>query len=276
VRRGSRWGRGALLAATALLLTRGARAQDTCATAYEAAQERRRGHELSRSRAELRLCERACPTKLAEDCSGWRREVEAELGSVVLDVRDAAGQAAPGVRVTLDGAPLVSGVAGEPVEMDPGKHTLLFDDASGRHAEAEVTLAPGEKGRAVSVRVSLRPLPAPLLAPARPPPAVTHSPAAYVLGIAGLLGLSAGAVLGIKGQVERAGLAQSCSPRCDRATQVDPIAAEWWGGAIAATAGAALLGIGGAVWIAEGRTGGSAALVSVVPGPGWVGVVGRF
>lgn len=259
-----------------LFASRGARAQDTCATAYESAQELRLRHELSRSRAELRLCERACPKKLADDCSGWRREVEAQLASVVLDARDAGGQVPAGVRVTLDGAPLAAVGAGEAVELDPGKHTLVFEDAAGGRAQADVTLEPGEKGRAVSVRFP--PLPAP---PAPRPPLAprVRSAAAPVLGAVGLAGLIAGASLGIKGQVDRAALARTCAPRCDRATQVDPIAAEWWGAAIAALAGAALVGTGAAVWIVEGRAGtpaGAALVVTVVPGPGWVGVTGRF
>ena len=202
--------------------------------------------------------------------------MEAELGSVLLDVRDASEQPAVPTRTTVDGAPLVDALPGAPVDLDPGRHTLVFEDGAGGRVQAEVTLATGEKGRRVSVRFPARAAPVPPAVPALPVTRGGHSAAAYVLGATGLAGLSVGAVLGIKGQVQRAALEQSCAPRCDRATQVDPIAAEWWGGAAAALVGGALLGAGGVVWLVEGRPAGTAVTVGVAPGPGWVGVVGRF
>jgi hypothetical protein len=265
---------GALLVSLSVLGSAAAQAQDTCATAYESAQELRRGRELARSRVELRLCERACPKKLAEDCSGWRREVEAELASVILDARDAEGRTIVGARVTADGAPLGASIPAEPVELDPGAHVLVFEDEAGGRVRVEIKLAPGEKGRAVSVRF---PRPPPPLSSAPPPPSArAHSAAPYVLGIAGLAGLTAGAILGIKGQVERASLERSCAPTCNKATQVDPIATEWLAGAVSAVAGTALLGAGVAVWVGEERAGRAPARVVLAPGPRWLGVKGRF
>jgi len=268
----------ALAAALALLLpSPAARAQETCAMAYESAQELRRGHELSRSRTELRLCERSCPKKLAEDCTAWLRDVEAELATVLLDVRDADGQPLARVHVTADGAPLVDAIPTEPVEIDPGTHTLVFEDETGARAQAVVTLAPGERGRGVSVRFP-RPVAAPLpVVPLPPAPvAVHHSPAAFVLGGLGLAGLAAGAILGIKGLVDRSNLAATCAPGCNLMTQVDPIAREWWGGAGAAIAGGVLLGSGIVVWVVEERSGKAKAPVLPVARARWVGVLGRF
>jgi hypothetical protein len=276
-----RRGRGAGVAvAAALLASLGAtraRAQDTCADAYEGAQERRRSHELSRARADLRLCERACPKKLAEDCSGWRREVEAELGSVVLDARDADGRALGRVRASADGAPLVEALSPDPVDLDPGPHVIVFEDEAGARVRVEITLAPGEKGRRVSATFP-RPPPPVAPPPPPPPPPRSHSPVSYVLGAVGLAGLGVGAILGIKGQVEKAALEQSCAPRCNKATQVDPIAAEWWGGAAGAIAGGALLAAGVAVWIgeAQARGPGPQARVVLSPAPGGIRVLGTF
>jgi hypothetical protein len=263
---------GAAVVALAVLAPLGARAQDTCAKAYESAQELRRGHELTRARAEMRLCERACPKQLGEDCSAWRREVEAEIASVVLDVRAPDGKPLAKVRITVDGTPLLDATPGDPVELDPGAHTLAFEDEAGARVEAQVKLDPGERGRTVAVRFPApRPVPPP---PPPPPPPRVHTPLPYVLGGVGLAGLTVGAVLGIKGQVDRASL--TCAPRCNKATQVDPIAAEWWTGAAAAIAGGALLGGGVVVWLVEDRGAKARTAVALVPGPGWIGVAGRF
>lgn len=91
--------------------------------------------------------------------------------------------------------------------------------------------------------------------------------------------LTAGAALGVKGQLDRESLQGSCAPRCDKATQVDPIADEWLAAAVTAVAGAVLAGSAVAVWFVEARTGRAPAPVThvtLVPGPGWVSVTGRF
>ncbi len=274
-----------LAVAAAIFASAPARAQDTCASAYESAQELRRSRDFVRARADLRLCERSCPKKLAEDCSGWRLEVEAELSSVLLDVRDAGGAELARVRVSIDGAPAVDVLTADALDLDPVAHTLDFQDATGARARALVTLAAGEKGRSVSVRfppphAPLVPLaPSPLSRPPVPSAPTAHTAWSYVLGGVGLAGLVVGAGLGVAGQVERANLQTSCAPYCNKATQVNPIADEWLGAAVAAAAGAALLGGGVAVWFVERRPAEAPAKLSLLPGLGgraWLSVTGRF
>jgi hypothetical protein len=267
----------------AVLSSASAFAQDTCATAYESAQELRRGRELMRARADLRLCERSCPKKLADDCSGWRRDVEAELASVVLDARAPEGLALARVRVSVDGSPLVDVVPAEAMELDPGPHVLVFEDEAGARTQVEVALTRGEKRRIVSVRLP-RPTPPappptapPSAAPQPPPPAHSaHTPAPYLLGGLGLAALTVGAILGVKGQIERSSLEIACAPTCNKAAQVDPITAEWWAGAAAAIAGGTLLGGGVVLWAVEERSGKRPAGVTLLPGPGWLSVRGTF
>jgi hypothetical protein len=257
-----------------MLLAAPARAQETCASAYEGAQERRRAGELTRALADLRLCERACPKKLAGDCETWRGEVEAQLASVALTAIDAAGKPLTRARVLLDGAPIAEAITAEPIVIDPGKHALAIDDGAGGRAEAEITLAPGEKGRALTLRFAPRAPRAPVAPP--PPPPRAHSAVPWVLGILGLGGLGAGAVLGIKGQVEKAALEKRCAPNCDKAIDVDPIAREWWAGAAAAIAGGVTFGAATAVWFWEERSAKAPPQVRVVVGPAWAGIAGAF
>lgn len=260
----------AIVATIALLSPRPARAQQTCANAYESAQELRRAGDLVRSRAELRLCERTCPKKLADDCTAWRGEVEAELPSVVLAAFGDDGRPRADVRVTLDAAPLADAIPKGPIELNPGAHVIVFEAADGARAEVTIDLARGDKSRAITARL-VRPAPRP--PPAPPPPPPSRSPLPYVLGAIGLGGLAAGAILGVVGQVERARLAGSCAPSCDKEKQVDPIADKWWAGAAAAIAGGALLGTGIVVYVAEGR---AARPVRVTLAPASILVGGSF
>jgi hypothetical protein len=74
------------LAFALLLIASTARAQDAqkeaCANAYDTSQVLRDEGKLLLAREQLAVCERACPPKLAVDCTKWRTEVEARLASI--------------------------------------------------------------------------------------------------------------------------------------------------------------------------------------------------
>jgi hypothetical protein len=234
--------RGLLSLGAALTLLAGsdARAQgvvgETCATSYEQAQQLKSEGSLLRSRVELRLCKSACARSLARDCETWLAEVERDLPSVALSATSADGRAPGPVRVLLDGTLLVEALLRAPVEVDPGRHTLTFEDAAGTQIEAVVTLAPGDKSLPITVRFPV---------PARAPPARPRWP--LVLVGAGAVALSVGAVLGIKGHLDRSELRDRCAPGCPP-DEIDAIAAVWTAGAVAASAGAALAGLGGVLY----------------------------
>jgi hypothetical protein len=227
-----------------------ARAQETCASAYERGQELKVRRELVRAQAELRMCERSCPTRLATDCSTWRQEVERAIATVLLQATSEKGAALPNVRVSEHGMP-IGAANGEAVPLDPGSHHLTFEDERGVHVEVDVKLAEGERNKVVAVR-----FPAPVIAPPPPttppkvPPPRPRSNWAYVLGGAGFVGIAVGSVLGIKGQVERSNLDSGCGQTgtCDK-KEVNAIAREWTAGAIATGVGAALLASGVIVWV---------------------------
>lgn len=225
---------------------------EICATAYEQAQQLRREGELLRSRADLRLCRSTCPTALVEDCELWLTEVEQQLPSLRLSARSADGRDPGKVRVLIDGALLLDELTLAPLDVDPGKHTLRFEDATHRHVDISIEVPVGQKNQPV---LALFPpvvaprKPPPSASPSLPPPASSSSSAlAFALGGVGLSGLGAGAVLGIKGQLERSELRARCAPRCKQ-REVNAIAAEWLVGGIAAGAGALVLGSAVALFV---------------------------
>lgn len=248
---------------------------ETCSNSYEQAQQLRSESALIRSRTELRLCASTCPAALARDCQTWLTEVERELPSVALSATSADGRASGRVRVLIDGAPLVEAIPKDPVEVDPGRHTLTFEDAAGTRVEALVTLVAGDKALPIAVRFPApAPAPAPALAPA---PERRRQRWPLVLLGAGAVGLGVGAVLGIKGQLDRSHLRDTCAPRCAPA-EIDAIDSTWTAGAIIAGSGLLLSGLGTALYFqlspvfpAAPATG-----VSLAPGGAWLSFSGAF
>lgn len=260
-----------LVAATVLGAAAPAFAQDTCITAYEGAQEARHVNDFLRSRAEARLCEHTCPKKLSADCSAWLREVEGQITTVILSATDPDGKVVTKARVSVDGAPVASETPAGPIELNPGEHRLTVENPSGARVTSVVTLAPGERGHKVAVRFAE----VPAIAPTQP--VVSPSPksrAPYIVGGIGVAGLAAGAVLGIKGQIEKGALAGACAPRCDKHALVDPIANEWWAGAIAA--GVGTVAVGTAILLLLLDDPANTPRVMVVPTLNGAAVVGRF
>lgn len=231
----------------------GAPVGETCANAYEQGQQLLRQGALIRSRADLRLCQSSCPTALVQDCSTWLTAVEQQVPSLQVTVLDGNGKKVTKVRVLVDGVLSGEELTDALLEVDPGKHTLRFDDQAGRHVEAKVELATGEKSVPLTVRFPVAAPPAPPAPPARrPPPAPTVSPFIWIMGGAGLAALITGGGLGLKGQIDRLGLIRD---RCDvtrdcEQARIDAIRTEWLVGGVAAGVGAAVLGAAALTWYA--------------------------
>ncbi|AGP36683.1 hypothetical protein [Sorangium cellulosum] len=232
----------AFVAAVTLLAGSRARAQgvgETCAASYEHAQQLVRDRALRRARAELRQCVSSCPATLARDCQSWSEQVERDMPSVALSATSADGHAPGRVRVLLDGAPLVEALPKDPIELDPGRHTLTFEDAAGTRVVTVVTVSPGDKALPIAVRF-----------PAAAPPAAARGGAApvrqrwpLVLAGVGAVAVGVGAFLGIKGHVDRSELRSRCAPGCT-ADEVEAIDTLWTAGAISAGAGLVVAGVG--------------------------------
>ncbi len=201
---------GAALALALVVVPGAAAAQSkqACADAYVAGQVARKEGLLREARARFEVCASAsCPAALQRDCGPWRGQLDREIPTLDVTVTDAAGAPVPGAAVTVDGAPLAASST-----FDPGEHAVHVEAPGLAPIDQRVTLAAGERGRQITVRLggSAGGGTASAGGAARPVPI-----GPIVLGAAGVVALGVFAGLGVAGNAKKSSLdALGCKPDC--------------------------------------------------------------
>jgi hypothetical protein len=213
--------------------------KEACAASYEQGQTLRRAGNLSWAMAQLEICTRTCPEGLAKDCTRWSTELDLEIPSIVVKAVDRSGKPIDGVSLSIDGSDVAMPSNGRALKLEAGAHRLLLVK-DGERLERAIELRPRQQNVEVEV-VFQRSVPK---ARSDPRTARPFSPpvAVWILGGIGVAGLATGAILGVKGQLDRRELRSRCAPTCDQ-SEVDSIEREWMIGGIAAGVGAAALGV---------------------------------
>lgn len=222
-----------LTSALALTGATAARADDrtTCAEAYTSGQALRDSGAFGRAREALAVCARpVCKEWMVAECVGWLTDVERREPTVVLFAEGPRGESIDVVEVTLDGEAFAHELDGRALSLDPGRHTLTFVARDGATASVSKVIAEGQKS--MPIRVTFE-APAPAAAtgsgsPEAPRPASATASAmpsrsswwrttGWILGGVGVVGLGAGAALGLVALNEKS---DSCDARgvCDPGT----------------------------------------------------------
>lgn len=166
-------------------------AKARCAAKAEEGQRERLAGRLVRARDALVACaDDACPDVVRRSCGEWLGEVDRELPTLAVVVRDAKGNARGEVPVTLDGAP-VEALEGRAIPVDPGRHRLRAV-VDGTAVEREVVVVEGRKAELVELSLPLTaPAPAAATAPSpdRAEPTGTFTTGRVVALVAGGIGL---------------------------------------------------------------------------------------
>ncbi len=194
--------------------------REGCFDAHERGQALRQEGKVAEAREAFRRCARdACPAMVRADCQPWSEELS--RASVVVRARDAAGQAVPVVKLTVDAA-RVTNPADELV-LVPGEHRIRVEVADGRTADLDVRVEGGERGRVVEAVFQFaqsKGTVAPAPRAEQPADATTTSPVAYVAAVVSVAALGSGAYFGLAGKSKERDLLEGCAPRCSR-SQVD-------------------------------------------------------
>lgn len=166
---------------------------------------------LREAREQALICaQQDCPLVLSGDCTAWLGELDGAIASVIVDVRDASGQAVTDARVSVDGADFAANLDGRALPLDPGERRFRVTLPSGEVLARTLTIVEGKKGQ--YLRFDVAPAPA---APPPPAPRRRHAPAllygSLALGVMGGVGF---AYFGLQGNSDEDELERSCAPAC--------------------------------------------------------------
>jgi len=123
--------------AAAVVLAQGpARAADAtttatdCIAARNASLDLTKRQDLRAARAQLVICSAdSCPDDIRQDCVKRAADVTAQMPTLVVRAKDAAGADLTAVKVTMDGEVLAERLDGTGLPVDSGEHTFTFEAA---------------------------------------------------------------------------------------------------------------------------------------------------
>lgn len=196
-----------------------------CVDGYQKAQILRRETKLLQAREALLVCsQKLCPKATINDCTPWLEQVEREIPSISVAVRDATGSDVVAT-VFLDQKPESPSKAGQPMELDPGSHHLRAETNNGLRAELDIVARAGEKNRLVTLVVTApeKAVVPPTDVTAGRPPTHARSLALPLVTSAVFAGAMVGAVvLGLSAKNQADDLRASCGPVCPDSS-LDPV-----------------------------------------------------
>jgi hypothetical protein len=264
-------------------MAQAADAVDTCVDAADRAQSLRDDGKLIEAREKILLCAASsCPTVVAKQCVKWLHEVDGELPSVLLRVRDAEGKDVSDAEVRIDGEAVAGALAGRAIPVNPGPHKLTFHREGSADAEESLVIRAGDKNRAVDVQLKA------LTATAAPPPVTPEAHHAFrfpwttgvFLGVGVASFVTMGALVAVASG-DASTLRTSCAPNCatsdvDAVQTKITVANVMMGVGIASVAASALFLVLANTGSASKEKAAVSFGVSPLPGGASLGAAGRF
>jgi hypothetical protein len=259
--------------------------KQTCAVAYENAQQLRSKLKLRRARDQLLICgHSSCPVVVTKDCNAWLEEVEQELTSVVFRVRDQRGADVVDVRISMDGEHLRDKADGSSVFVDPGMHVFRFESDAAGFAEVRQMLRKGDRDRPIELTLKSRldelarseqdeldgglsrnsdarandrkpEQRPPVEMQLTGPPSPSNAPGVPTIVAAGFgaLALSSFAYFGLSAQGEADDMRNTCAPSCP-VERVDAVRSKLVVANVSLGVGVASLGLAAVLWLTQGPT----------------------
>lgn len=219
--RGSAW---ALLVAMAAPALARADTVDACVDGADRAQQLRDQGKLIEARTQLLVCGASgCPGAVAKQCVRWLHEVDDEMPTLSLRVRDGATDVTD-VEVLVDDVSQATSLDGRPMPIDPGARRLTFHRGDVTTEQSLVARA-GEKNRLVDVQLTTEPkavvvTPAATSVQPPPPPPPPRPRGFHVPWVSGVflgLGIASFAItvpLVVIAGNDAANLRRTCAPNC--------------------------------------------------------------
>jgi hypothetical protein len=249
-----------------------------CLTASEDSLKDGNEHALRAERRHLLICSASsCPTEIRKECMRRVEEVNAALPALVFEAKKGDGTDLTDVKVTMDGEVLADHLDGTALEVDPGKHTFVFETPGEDSITKELVVNEGVKDRRESIVFGPVPTGG-AVTPGDGAQATGGMPAqrvvALVAGGVGVAGLAAGGVFGVMAMQKKQEAEKVCPHDCPDQGGVDKWhTATTFGtvSTIAFAAGGALVAGAAVLWFTSPKR---SAEVGI--GPGSVELRGTF
>jgi hypothetical protein len=191
-------------------------------------------HRLRQARDQNLVCSAlSCPDVVRATCLKRAADVATAIPTIVFVAVDESAHELLAVRVSMDGEVLVNQLDGTGVAVDPGRHVFTFVTEGRARVEVPLLVVEGEKDRKVTVRLgqsvsglqAAAPSPFPTqsassqstafvadTAAANAHHADTRHMAGFAVGGVGILGLAAGATLGVLAILKAHTARNECAP----------------------------------------------------------------
>ena len=204
-----------------------------CLAASDASLKSGNQHKLRAERSQLLVCAASsCPSDIRKECLGRVDEVNAQIPTIIFQLKDASGADLSAVKVTMDGEMLAERVEGTALSIDPGEHTFTFEVAGQAPVVRKLVIQQAQKDRRELIALAPEapavppaPVPPPSL-PAVPPPVEadqgmgTQKILAIVAGGVGVVGLGVGAAFGLIAMSKKSDAQSACPNQCATADGV--------------------------------------------------------
>jgi hypothetical protein len=194
-----------------------ARADDaeSCSIAYARGQEERLAGRLYNARRAFLQCASAgCSASVAGDCRRWVKEVETDLPTVRVTIRDEGGAPLESARLFIDGESISRSALPAPIVLEAGPHELRVEAPGFEPVRVDQALRPSDREVAVEVMLR-RPPAASTKAPAAAEPSRPVPTASWIFAGVGALALGTSLYFGFAANDEYQELKSSCAPRCE-------------------------------------------------------------
>jgi hypothetical protein len=244
--------------------------KEECVDAHSRGQDAKEQGKMSLARKLFLTCAQpACPALVQGDCARFADDLGRQQPSLSFAARDGAGADLPDTTVYIDDVLIVTRLDdGKPHDVDPGKHTVRFQNG-GKEQSVTVVVGTGEKGRTVVATfgspVAAPPPPSGGVSAGAPAPVAvrkTGPVTKHPVGAKALMGVGAalivgGAGLGVWGNSKVPAGCSVSTHQCSAAPG-DPVFADASSavkltnyGIIVGSVGVAAI-IGGAIWYFQG------------------------
>jgi hypothetical protein len=240
-----------LLASVVLApMTVHAQSSETACEAVEKTESLRNDGQYRKARALLLECVNAqCGGDVRRRCAATLQKLDAVTPSIVVRAEDPAHDDVTDVKVSLGDEVLVSSLDGMAIPVDPGEHHFVFTRPGNAPVSQTLTIAQGEKFRAIDVVIGS----APPSAPAQVSTAADAAPSgsserlvasATLIGL-GVVSVASFAVIGISARSGEDDL-HDCAPECSEG-RVDSVQTRYLLANV--SLGVGVLALGAATWL---------------------------